>query len=117
MDQTATVSILFKVKNLWAPAKREKGKAVHTTLQYTPSCYLLYHLTWSQTQVLFKHRYASNDIPQSSHVEAVSGLSPGPANGLNAIFASYDTMTTVRTLTTQCTTGSEKALAKPDFSF
>jgi len=47
-------------------------------------------------------------------VEAVSSLSPGPAKVLNAMIASYGIMPTVRTLTTQCMTGSEKALAKPE---
>ena len=107
------LSLLFKVKKFWPPAKREKGKRYTRPSYISPFCYLLYHLTLSQTQFSFKHRYTSEEIPQFSHVEAVRSLSPGPAKVLNAMLASYGIMPTVRTLITQCTTGSEKALAKP----
>ena len=94
------LSLLFKVKKFWPPAKREKGKRYTRPSYISPFCYLLYHLTLSQTQFSFKHRYTSEEIPQFSHVEAVRSLSPGPAKVLNAMLASYGIMPTVRTLTT-----------------
>ena len=48
----------------------------------------------TKSQVPFKHRYTSKEIPQSSRVEAVSSLSPGPAKVLNAMLASYGIMLT-----------------------
>ena len=48
----------------------------------------------TKSQFPFKHRYTSKEIPQSSRVEAVSSLSPGPAKVLNAMLASYGIMLT-----------------------
>ena len=51
------LSLLFKVKKFWPPAKSEKGERYTRPSYISPFCYLLFHLTLSQTKVLFKHRY------------------------------------------------------------
>ena len=109
------LSLLFKVKKFWPPAKSEKGKAVHTTFLYISLLLLALSLDIESNPGLIQTQVYLEKNPQSSHVEAVRSLSPGPAKVLNAMLASYGIMPTVRTLITQCTTGSEKALAKPEF--
>ena len=107
------LSLLFKVKKFWPPTKSEKGKAVHTICLYISLLLLALSLDIGsnpgliQTQVYLEGN--STVFPFWSCEQPVTWT----AKVLNAMLASYGIMPTVRTLITQCTTGSEKALAKP----